>query len=81
MSIKFSETEYAVCLDCVMSAAGYDAHELGCEPEHEPLSKFAGDTTTTIIPTYTDLGFSNKGCQGCEDKLAGNRYAITLLDI
>ncbi len=67
-----------VCTTCALTAAGYDAHELGesVTIEYDPLALLTG---YRVIPTDEEPSFSWSDCEGCEQTLGGDRYRVHLL--
>lgn len=55
-----------LCEDCVLAANGYDAHEIGYEPDSEPLAKLDG---YLVLRDYCPDHYwrnSDTPCENCD---------------
>jgi hypothetical protein len=61
-----------LCPDCVLALAGYDQHEIGHEPDKEPIAHL--DHSHWYSALNPEPHFSKSPCDGCRTTLAGDRY-------
>ena len=77
--------ELDVCVDCLMLAAGYDAHELGHEIPQAVLdapARIARDNSVervTVVPEDGEGHFSWSPCELCLSTLGGDRFRVTVI--